>query len=190
MTASVDDVDDAEADAGVDAEEEADASGEWPSADIEVEDHIHFAMTGSFPLRIAEILFTGSGLYIAEYAYVTPLFGLATKSHRREAGAMQYIYEKYGIDGVILHADRVFWLNYGMVDRVVLYSGGSIGRPKVTVYAKDGESYAYRVIGEQRDFEQLSADVEAAADGHDVPVEVNDRLGFSPRESIARFFTQ
>lgn len=160
---------------------------ELPTADIEVEANIHFAMTGTFPMRIADLFFAPQGIYIAEYSYITPMFGLGTRKHRKDASAMQALYNTYGIDAVLLHADRVLWLDYGLVDRVVLYTGGRFGRPKVTVFSHDGPSYAYRLLGD-RDFEVVAADVRAAAERHEMDLTVHDRVGFNPRRSVARFF--
>lgn len=160
-----------------------------PSADIGVEARVHFAMTGSFPMRIAELFFTDGGMYIAEYSYITPLFGLGTRKHRRDADAMDAIYRKYGIDGALMHADRLLWLNYGLIDRVVLHDGGLIGNPKVTVYAADDQSYAYRLIGET-DFEAVRTDVLACADRHEFDAEISHGVGLHPRENVTRFFGQ
>lgn len=160
-----------------------------PTSDIEVEAHVHFAMAGSFPLRMAEFFFTDSGVFVAEYSYIMPLFGLGLKTHHKNADAMAAIYDRYGIDGVLMHGDKLLWFNYGMIDRVALYSGGVIGRPKVTIYAEDGESYAYRLLGEY-DFDELTADLNACASSHGMTVESRDGIGLNPRENLARFFRQ
>lgn len=158
-----------------------------PTADIAVEATVHFGMAGTFPMRVAELFFTSRGLYLAEYSYITPLWGLGTRKHRRDASAVRALYEKYGIDAVLLHADRVLWLDYDFLDRIALYTGGWLGRPKVTVFAADGPSYAYRLFGD-REFDAVAADVRAAADRHGVAVSVTDGVGFHPRRNLARFF--
>lgn len=158
-----------------------------PSTDIEVFVHVHFGMAGSFPLRLAEVFFGSDGLHIVEYGYITPLFGLGTKKHRREAKAMQAIYDTHGIDEVLLQGDSATWLDYGTVERVVFYDGGRFGRPKLTIYT-DEHSYAYRLHDEESPTE-LATDIEACTDQHDFAVEIVSGIGYSPHESIRRFFS-
>jgi hypothetical protein len=156
-----------------------------PSTDIEVHSHVHFGMAGSFPLRLAELFFADDGLHIAEYAYITPLFGLGTRKHRRESRGMQAIYDHHGLDEVLLQADSVTWLAYDTVERVRVHDGGRFGRPKLTVVADD-DSYAYR-IHDEGSADELAADIEACADDHDFTVETVSGVGFSPAENIRRF---
>lgn len=160
---------------------------ELPSTDIAVEAHVHFAMTGSFPLRIAELFFTETGLYIAEYSYITPLFGLGTRKHRKDASAMEALFDRFGIDAVLLHADRVIWLAYDNIDQIIVYSGGKYGRPKVSVFETNGTSYAYRLLGE-RDFDSLTEGITETGQTHEVDVLVSNSLGFNPRRNVRRFF--
>ncbi len=159
-----------------------------PTADITVESHIHYAMAGSFPLQIAELFFTAEGFYIAEYSYITPLFGLGTGKHNKDANAMQAMLDQYGIDAVLLHADHVVWLNYVQIDKIMLYSGGWIGRPKITIYTADHQSYAYRLFGD-REFDAIVEDVSATAEKYDMEVAERNVFGFKPRENLKRFFS-
>lgn len=158
-----------------------------PSTDVEVETHLHFGMTGSFPLRVGELFFADDGLYVVEYAYITPFIGLTASKHEREAGAMQRVYDRYGLDAVLFHADSVTWHSYDNLDRLVVHEGGRLGRPKVTVYPKDGRSHAYR-FHDRAAFEEAAADLDACADRHGVAIEWHEGLGFHPRESLRRFF--
>lgn len=173
------------------AAEEVDSAEfeDLPTTDIEVVYHVHYGMTGSFPLRMAELFFANDGIHIAEYAYITPLFGLGFRKHRREAAGMERIYEVHGIDEVLLQADQVNWINPDGVERVVLYSGGWLGRPKVAIYTADGLSYAYR-LHDEVDFSELVEGITGWADRH--AVEVVDRygLGFTPVESLWRFLNR
>ena len=162
------------------------AFDDLPSTDIEVLAHVHFGMAGSFPLRLAEVFFASDGLHVVEYGYITPLFGLGMKKHRREAEAMAAVYAYHGIDEVLLQGDSVTWLDYGTVERVVLHDGGRFGRAKLTIYA-DEHSYAYRLHGE-REPAALAADIEACADRFGFAVELTAGVGFSPRENLRRFF--
>ncbi len=158
-----------------------------PNTDIEVAIHVHFGMAGSFPLRLAELFFADDGLHLAEYSYITPLFGLGTKKPGREAEAMQTIYDVHGLDEVLLQADSVTWLAYDTVKRVVIHDGGRLGRPKLTIYTDD-QSYAYR-LHDEHSRNELVADIEACADQFDFAVETVSGVGYSPVESIRRFFS-
>jgi len=160
-----------------------------PSSDIEVEAAVHFLMKGTFPMRIAEVFFTARGVYLADYSYITPLLGLGTRKHRKNARAMQELYERFGIDAVLVQADQVTWLDYGLLHRVELYSGGRFGRPKLTVYTTDGPSYAYRSLGD-RDFESMASNVRSIAERHDLDLETADAVGLTPRRNVRRFFDQ
>lgn len=170
-----------EAAAEVPAEEEA------PSTDVTVEVHVHFGMTGSFPLRVAELFFADDGLYIAEYSYVTPFIGLTSKKHRREAGAMQAVYDRFGFDAVLFQADSVIWHSYDDLDRIVVHDGGWLGRPKMAVYPETGASHGYR-FHDVPAFESALAQLDDCADRHGFTVRREEGLGFTPRESIRRFF--
>lgn len=172
---------------GPDADPDPSEFEDLPSTDIETEVHVHFGMTGSFPLRIGDLFFADDGLHVVEYAYITPMFGLGTKKHKREAEAMQSVFDVHGLDEVLLQGDRVVWLNYDCVDRVVVYTGGYVGRPKVTVYTDDGRTYAYR-LHDGTDAEELRAALSEVGETHDVAVSLESGTGFSPRESLKRFF--
>lgn len=158
-----------------------------PNTDIEVLVHVHFGMTGSFPLRLTDLFFADDGLHIVEYSYITPMFGLGTKKHRREAGAMEAIYDTHGLDEVLLQGDSTTWLAYDTVERVVLHEGGRFGRPKLTVYT-DERSYAYRLHGD-KSRKELAAAIETCADRYDFAVETVSGVGFSPVENVRRFFS-
>jgi hypothetical protein len=157
------------------------------TTDVEVEAHVPFGMTGSFPLRLAEVFFAEDGLYIAEYSYVTPFVGLTTGKHRREAKAMGAIYEEYGLDAVMVQADSVVWHSYDNVERVVVHEGGWLGRPKLSVYPAEGPSHAYR-FHDRTAWAEALPNVEAAADRNGLSLDRREGLGFTPRESVRRFF--
>lgn len=161
---------------------------ELPNTDVEVHTHVHFGMTGSFPLRLAELFFADDGLYIAEYAYITPMFGLATRKHRREAKGMAAIFEIHGLDEVLLQADGVVWHSYENLKRVVLYEGGSLGRPKVLVQLKEGRAHAYRLHEDDPELEKFATSLEACGERENFDVVRRTGVGFSPRRTLARFF--
>ena len=164
------------------------AFAELPNTDVEVEYHVHFGMTGSFPLKLAELFFADDGLYIAEYAYITPMFGLGTKKHHREARGMAAIYAIHGLDEVLLQADGVIWLSYENLDKIVLHDGASVGRPKIDVHPERGRGRAYRLHDEDITFAALGASLDACGTKHGFAVERRHGIGFSPRASLARFF--
>lgn len=177
-----DDVDD-DAEAGTRSRDEANV----PESGIEVEAHVHYGMTGSFPLRLGDLFFADDGLYVAEYGYVTPFIGLTVRKHKRESAAMASLYERFGIDAVLVEADVVVWHAYENVDRIAIYDGGWLGRPKVAVHPERGPTHAYR-FHDRPAFEEGVADLEDVARRHGFRVERESGLGFSPRESIRRFF--
>jgi hypothetical protein len=158
-----------------------------PNTDIEVALHVHFGMTGSFPLRLADLFFADDGLHIAEYGYITPLFGLGTRKHRREASGMQTIYDYHGLDEVLLQADSVTWLAYDTIERVVIHDGGYLGRLKLTVYT-DNRSYAYR-LHDAESQKDLADDIETCADQHGFTTKTVSGVGLSPVESVRRFLS-
>lgn len=165
---------------------DSDAFDDLPNTDIAVETHVHFGMTGSFPLRIAELFFATDGLHIVEYAYITPLFGIGTRKHKREAETMQSVYEVHGLDEVLLQGDSVIWLNYDSLDRVIVHDGGWFGRPKITIET-DGPTYAYR-LHDDLDPESLAAHISDSADRHGFSVDLVSGVGVTPRESVRRLF--
>lgn len=160
---------------------------EVTTTDVEVEAHVPFGMTGSFPLRLADLFLADDGLYVAEYSYVTPFVGLGMGKHRREAKAMGAVYEQYGLDAVLVEADTVVWHSYDNVERVTAHEGGWLGRPKLSVYPSEGPTHAYR-FHDRTAWAEALPDVETAADRHGVRFDRREGLGFTPRESIRRFF--
>jgi hypothetical protein len=160
-----------------------------PETDIETEVHVHFGMAGSFPLRIADLFFATDGLHIVEYSYITPMFGLGSKKHRREANAMESVYDIHGLDEVLLQGDSVHWLRYDALDRIVLHDGGRFGRPKLTVYpdGEDARSHAIR-LHEIDDIDDLAASLREVAADYRFEFVVESGWGFAPRENIQRFF--
>lgn len=159
-----------------------------PSTDVEIDCHVHFGMTGSFPLKLAELFFADDGLYVAEYAYITPMFGLGMKKHHREARGMAAIYKIHGLDEVLLQADGVVWHSYENVEGVVCYDGGFLGRPKIAVHPEQGRVHAYRLHDEDIAFDDLVTNLETCGAKRGFGVDSRHGVGFSPRASIGRFF--
>lgn len=148
--------------------------------------HVHFGMTGTVPLRLAELFFTDAGLRIVEYGTFTPLFGLATGSPRRAAAEMAEVYVDGGLSAAREHGDRTIALAYDAIERVVVHDGGRLARERIAVHVPEGPPYAYRI--------HAPVEGEALADGlasfgptADLPVSVHAGIGFAPLESLRRF---
>ena len=172
-----------EDDRPVDINIDGDEFEDLPTTGIDVTYHVNFSMAGSFPLRLADVFFCEEGLYITEYGNITPLFGLATQRHKREAKVMQTIYEYHGIDEILLQADLVIWINYANVDRIQMHEGGRLGRPKISMSTTDGESYAYRIHGEIS-LQELSTTVGEIADSAGFSVDSGSGLGVGLKDSL------
>jgi hypothetical protein len=159
--------------------------GDLPNTDVMVEYHIHFGMKGSFPLRLADLFLADDGLYVAEYAYIMPLFGLGTRKHHREANAMQEVYDVHGLDEVLLQADQVTWHSYENIERIEVYDGGRLGRPKISIRPIAGQSCAYRL--HDIDFDELTTALDTCGECYGFAVAARDGLGIRPRASVNRF---
>lgn len=156
-------------------------------SDVEVGIHAHFGMRGSFPLRIAELFFAEDGVHVAEYGMVTPMFGLGMNKHHREAGAMQEVFEEYGIDEVLARADAVTWLAYEAIDEVVVSDGGRLGNPRVGIYTNRQEAKAYRIHDDKFDARGFVDALSSYGAAHDLDVSHESGLGYRPMESLRRF---
>ncbi|SHH35928.1 hypothetical protein [Halobaculum gomorrense] len=181
---------DPDSDAGTDGSPDAAAPDGAPEMEsgIEVDVHVHFGMTGSFPLQLAELFFASDGVHLAEYGLITPLFGLGAKKHKREATAMRDLFDRYGVDEVLARSRSVTWLSYDSIERVVVNDGGRLGNPRVGVYAVDGTNNAYRIHDEEFDPDEFVRELGALGDERGFAVELEAGLGYRPRESLKRFF--
>jgi hypothetical protein len=148
--------------------------------------HVHFAMTGTVPLRLADLFFTDEALLVVEYGVFTPLFGLATGGPERAAARMARAYAEDGIAAVRERGDRTVALAYDEVERVVLHDGGRLARERIAIQVADGPPYAYRVHAPV-DLGALAEGLSSFGPTADVPVAVRSGLGFSPLESVRRF---
>lgn len=149
--------------------------------------HVHFVMTGAFPLRVADLLFTDDELLIPEYAHLTPLFGIARGRNHDLAEQAVERYRAEGVDGLLAEASRTHRLPYDDLDRVRLYAGRSVARPKVGVDTAAGPPYAYRIHAPV-DLSALTTALEGLGDRRGFTVERSDAIGFDPVASCRRFF--
>lgn len=148
--------------------------------------YVHFGMTGTVPLRLADLYFTTDNLLVAEYGTITPVVGLLTGTPRREAARLARTYRERGLEGVRESADRTIVVPYDEIDRIVCYDGRSVAREKIAVHVTDGPPYGYRI--------HAPIDLGAFADGlasfpatSMLSVEVRSGIGFDPVESVRRF---
>jgi len=147
--------------------------------------HVHLAVTGAFPLRVADVLFTDEGVVVPEYEYLTPLFGIA-RSGVEEAGTMaRERYSDAGLAGLVELAHRVHRLPYDEVDTVRVYHS-RFARPKVALVPGSGPAYAYRVHAPV-DVEALVGALRSLGDRRGFAVEEHAKVGYSPLASVRRF---
>ena len=130
--------------------------------------HVHLVMGGAFPLRMADLLFTDVALVVPEYHYLTPLFGIARgKTHDVAESAVER-YRRDGVAGLVDMAESTHVVAYGDIERVRVYSGRGLGRPKVAVDVADGPPFAYRVHAPVVHRRQQPLEVGALGRGADV----------------------
>jgi len=148
--------------------------------------HVHLVMGGAFPLRMADLLFTDDRLVIPEYHYLTPVFGIARGKTHDVAEAAVERFRAAGLSGLVEFAERSHTVDYDDVERVRLYDGRSVGRPKVAVDVTAGPPYAYRVHAPV-DVPALADALTGLGDRRGFAVESHSKVGFSPLRSLRRF---
>lgn len=148
--------------------------------------HVHFAMAGTFPLRMADLLFTDEALLVPEYGHLTPLFGIARgRTHDLAEQAVER-YRAEGVSGLLAEADRTHRLGYADLECVRLYDGRSLARPKIAVDTDRGPAYAYRVHA-PIEMDDLTAALQSLGDRRGFAVERSAGVGFDPAASVRRF---
>ena len=152
----------------------------------EVHVHVHLVMAGTFPLRVADLLFTDDTLIVPEYEFLTPLFGLA-RGQASTAGALaRQRYASEGVAGLVEMAERTHRIAYDDIHAVRIYGGGRVGRPKVAVDVMNGPPYAYRVHA-PLDIADLITALRSLGCRRGFDVFRSGTLGFSPTNSVRRF---
>jgi len=149
--------------------------------------HVHRVATGSFPLRVADILFTDRELVIPEYAYLTPLFGIARGQVTAAGDRASERYREAGFDGLATLAEHTHRVEYDRVERVRLYDAPGT-RPKIAVDVAEGQPYAYRIHAPV-EVENLARALESLGDRRGFAIERPSGSGFSPRNSLWRFLS-
>jgi hypothetical protein len=149
--------------------------------------HVHRVATGSFPLRVADILFTDHELVIPEYAHLTPLFGIARGRVAAAGDRASERYREAGLDGLATLAERTYRVEYDRVERVRLYDGRGT-RPKIAVDVDEGPPYAYRIHAPV-EVEKLASALGALGDRRGFTIERPSGSGFSVQNSLWRFLS-
>lgn len=148
--------------------------------------HVHFTMTGGFPLRMADLLFTTDELLVPEYGHLTPLFGIARGRTHDLAERAVASYRAEGVSGLLAEAERTHRIAYTDLDRVRLYDGRSLARPKIAVDTVEGPAYAYRIHAPV-DLPELTSALTSLGDRRGFTVERSNDVGFDPAASVRRF---
>lgn len=147
--------------------------------------HVHLVMTGTFPLRVADLVFTDEELLVPEYEFLTP-FALARGTVETVSRTASGFYEEEGVSGLLDAAERTHRLPYDEVQGVRIYDGGRFARPKVAVDTGDGPAFAYRVHTPV-DLPALTAALASLGDRRGFAVRSIDGVGLHPLSSVRRF---
>ncbi|MFT4923114.1 MAG: hypothetical protein ACI8XM_002338 [Haloarculaceae archaeon] len=148
--------------------------------------HVHLAMTGTFPLRVADLLFTDDALVVPEYEYLTPLLGIARGKASEVGRRARERYREEGLAGLVDSAERTHEIPYAHVECVRIYDDSGLGRPKIAVDVPDGPPYAYRIHAPV-DVDELSSALQSLGTRRNFRVETSSALGFRPTSSLRRF---
>jgi hypothetical protein len=150
--------------------------------------HVHLAVTGAFPLRVADVLFTDEVVLVPEYEFLTPLFGIARGRVAEAGAAARRRRRENGVEGLLEAAERTHRIPYEDVSRVRVYDGTGVGRPKVAVDVTDGPPYAYRIHAPV-DVDALVAALEGHGERRGFGLSVSSGLEFAPGSSLHRFLS-
>lgn len=147
--------------------------------------HVHQVATGSFPLRVADLLFTDDRVLVPEYEFLTPLFGLARGGMAEAAAIARERYRAAGVDGLLELAERTHSIGYDDVQSVTVYES-RLGRPKIAIAVTAGPPYAYRIHAPV-EIEALCEALQSLGDRRGFDVVSRRGLGYSPTNSLRRF---
>jgi hypothetical protein len=145
-------------------------------------------VTGSFPLRVADILFTNEAVVVPEYDHLTPVFGLLAGGTERASERARKRYREDGLAGLVEAAERVHRVPYDDVS-VVRLSVSRIARPKLAVEPVDAVPYAYRVHA-PIEVDPLFDALQSLGDRRGFDVERRSAIGYDPVESVRRFLAR
>lgn len=152
---------------------------------IDVSVHVHFVMTGTFPLRVADVLFTGEAVLIPEYEYLTPLLGIGRGGAATAAERARERYRADGPAGLGELAERTHRIPYSELERSCLYDS-RLTNPKLALEVREGVPYAYRIHAPV-DLAALGDALRSLGSRKGFDVTRRSGLGFSPQNSLRRF---
>jgi len=132
-------------------------------------------MTGTYPLRVLDVLFCHDRAVAVEYAYATPL-DLATGGHRRRADAFAATLDSEGLTAALDSARECREMPYERLDAVHVFDGGLFGRKKVRLETTDGDSLGLRVHA-PLDVDAFTDALRSVLAAHSTTVERRDGLG-------------
>lgn len=155
-----------------------------PPAAIHV--HVHYAMAGTFPLRVANVLFTDRRVLVPEYAYLTPLFGIAMGGGKTAAESARHAFATRGVAGLLDTAEAVRDIPYGDLTGVRVYDPPWLGRPKIALDTRTGPPYAYRIHASV-DPKSLAEALSGLSSRRGFDVSYERSLGLHPLASLRRF---
>lgn len=148
--------------------------------------HLHFTMTGRYPLRLVDLLFCETRVLAVEYGYVTPV-DLLTGGPARRADTFAATVREDGTATAVDDAERVEEFTYTALSAVRVHDGGRFGRPKVELRRADDIALGVRVHGEF-DSEAFVTAVETVVSGTgtDIERERGTGLGLFDRLPVSR----
>lgn len=141
----------------------------------EVRVHLHHAMTGTYPLRLLDLLFCPDRALAVEYDYLTGLALVSGRAADRAAAFAATVREE-GVSAALDAAERTREFPYDALETVRVYDGGWLGREKVVLDAAGERPLPVRVHGPV-DVDGLTDGLEQTLASWDVAVERRGGLG-------------
>lgn len=141
--------------------------------------HLHYAMTGTYPLRLVDLLFLDDSVLLVEYDYLTG-FDLATAGADRRAASFAETLESEGLAAARAAAEREQRIDYDDLDRIVVYGGGAVAREKVVLDRTDAAPIRVRVHGDV-DVDALCGALESTVASEDTAVARHAGVGVGDR---------
>lgn len=142
-----------------------------------VQVHLHHTMTGSYPLRLVDVLFCPAQVVAVEYDYATPI-DLASGGVQRRADEFAATLRNEGLAAALAAAKDQWVTPYERLAGVTVFDGGSFGREKLVLDAQGEPTRSVRIHGDVT----LDAFVEAVRsvlDPFDATVERQSGLGLT-----------
>ncbi|WP_436928475.1 hypothetical protein [Halosimplex halobium] len=138
--------------------------------------HLHHTMTGTYPLRLLDVLFCSERVAAVEYGYATPT-DLASGGAERSADAFAATLQQEGLAAALEAAEDCRTIRYDRLERVVVFDGGAVGREKLLLEAGD-DALSVRVHG-PLDLDRFTGAVRSVLEPHEATVERRRGLGLT-----------